>query len=112
MLKGKQQVAKNRNGAGSQPVSSSHGAKKTATKGSNKKMKKVALASVATKGKRHGSAKCETRPQPASMKGKNLSLQGRAITVLTDREWEQLMDALDNPKGPGPQLKKIWQKYA
>ena len=45
------------------------------------------------------------------MEGANKSLQGRAITVLSDRDWEILMNALENPKGPSPELIKLCKKY-
>ena len=110
-MKGPQKVAKNQNGAGSSPVSNSNSAKKLVTKGSKNNLKKVTHTSVATKGKRHGSPKCETQSKPAQMKGKNLSLQGRAITILSEKEWEQVTDMLNNPPELSPKLTKAIDRY-
>ena len=110
-MKGSQKVTKNQNGAGARPVSTTNGAKKLATKEANKSLKKNDRASVATKGRRHGSPKCETRSKPASMKGKNLSLQGSAITILSEKEWEQVTDMLNNPPELSPKLTKAIDRY-
>ena len=111
-MKGPQKVAKNHNGAGAHTASTSHVTKKPVMKGSKKSMKVVARNSIATNGTRNEAPKCETQSKPVAMKNENLSLQGRAITTLTDREWEQLMEALDGPQEPGPELRKMCQKYA
>ena len=118
MLKGKQQVAKNRNGASAHSASISHVTKKPVTKGSKKRMKKVAGTSIATNGQ-NKLKKCSDATQSEKVKANsrtmeeaNQSLQGRAITILSDRDWDQLMDSLDNPPDPSPELRSLWQKYA
>ena len=113
MMKGTQKLTKNQNAYGVPSASTSRIAKKLATKGSKNNRKKVALARCATKGKQHGSTKCrKSQSDTRTMEEANQSLQGRAITLLSDRDWDQLMDSLDNPKGPSPELVKMWQKYA
>ena len=110
-MKGPQKVAKNHNGAGAHTASTSHVTKKPVMKGSKKSMKKVAHTSVATKGK--GAPQCaKNRSDLRTMEEANKSLQGRAITILSDRDWEILMNALEGPQEPEPELVKMWQKYA
>ena len=111
MLEGPQKVAKSRNGSGARSALTSRVAKKSATKGSKKKVKTVARANVVTKGKQSGLPKCETVLKFPSMKGKNLSLQGRAITILSEKEWEQVTDMLNNPPELSPKLVKAIDRY-
>ena len=118
ILKSKKQVTKSQNGrfakdAGSKPISTSHDAEKLATKGSKNNMKKNAHTSVATRGKQDATLQStKSRSDSRTMEGANKSLQGRAITVLSHRDWEILMTALEGPQEPGPELVKMWQKYA
>ncbi len=136
MLKNKLKVAINRNGGFAldyvnKLAQLSHGSKKLAIRRTKMSLKDRIRAGVVNKGQYHisrhvdsaddgnfhnspyGESQFEKRcSATTSLEESSLSLQGRAITVLTDREWEQLMDALDNLKGPGPQLKKMCKKYA
>ena len=133
MLKNKQKIAINRNGGfaldrSNKLARSSHVAKRLATRRTKMSLKDLVRAGVVNKGQNVCSRRVvatgvgnflngesqymERWSAYNSMEESSLSLQGRAITILSDREWEQLMDALDNPQGPGPELKKMWQKYA
>ena len=112
-MKGTQKVAKNQNGAGARPVSTSHVAKKQATKGVKKNVKVIARNSVVTKGTRTEAPQCaKSRSNSRTMEEANQSLQGRAITLLSDRDWDQLMDSINNPRGPSPELIEMFKKYA
>ena len=112
-MKGLQKVAKNQNGAGTRSVSTSIGANNRATKGAKKNMKVVARNSIATKRKQYGSTKCgKSQSDSRTMEEANQSLQGRAITLLSDRDWDQLMESINNPRGPSPELIEMCKKYA
>ena len=133
MLKNKQKVAINRNGGialdrRNKLARHTHVAKRLATRRTKMSLKDLVRAGVVNKGQytnlrrvvangvgnlSNGESQYVKRwLANTSMEEPNLSLQGRAITILSDRDWEQLMDSIDNPRGPSPDLIKLCQKYA
>ena len=72
-------------------------------------MKKVARNSIATN--EEGVVQCRTRTNSLSMKEKNLSLQDRAVTVLSEEEWDQVVEMLENPPELSPKLIKAIERY-
>ena len=110
-MKGPQKVAKNHNDTGAHTASTSHVTKKPVTKGSKKSMKKVAHTSVSTKGKRHGSAKCETRAKSTSVEESSVYEYGNPVIVVSERDWNLVMETIENPPEPSPIMLKAVERY-
>ncbi len=113
MLKGKQLTTLNLNGVSTHPVVVSHVVKKLAKKRIKKRMKKVIRASLAAKRKRNEAPQyAQNRSDFSALDAEIYPDYGCPAITLSDRDWDKLMDALDNPGEPSPELVKMWQKYA